>query len=170
MTLQINEIYNIIKIYSPYILVTNTVIIFILLIVLLRTGSKLNKLTQKYKKFMNGSDNKNIEQLVLDSISLSNDIALKNKEIENRISYLERNIQQCVQKVGVVRFNPFDNVGSDLSFAIALLDDNDNGVVISGIYSRDGSSTYAKKIVNGNSKHPLSAEEVQAISESKKIV
>jgi len=48
-------------------------------------------------------------------------------------------------KVGVVRYNAFDDVGSDLSFSIALLDDNDNGVVISGIYSRESSTTYAKK-------------------------
>jgi len=82
---------------------------------------------------------------------------------------LERDLQRCIQKVGVVRYNAFDDVGSDLSFSIALLDDNDNGVVISGIYSRESSTTYAKKIVNGTSKNPLSAEELQAISESKKI-
>jgi len=101
---------------------------------------------------MNGSDNKNIEELLLDNIKLSNDISLKNKEIENRVMSLERDLQRCIQKVGVVRYNAFDDVGSDLSFSIALLDDNDNGVVISGIYSRESSTTYAKKIVNGTSK------------------
>jgi len=141
----------------------------ILIIALFSTNRKLKELKKKYKKFMNGSDNKSIEQLLLDNINLSNDISLKNKEIENRVSGLERDMQRCIQKVGVIRYNAFDDVGSDLSFSIALLDDNDNGVVISGIYSRESSTTYAKKIVNGTSKHVLSAEELQAISESKKI-
>ncbi|HHV28538.1 MAG TPA: DUF4446 family protein [Clostridium sp.] len=169
MTLESNTIIDIIQMYSPFILVANTVIILILLIALLIINSKLKKLNKKYKKFMNGSDNKNIEQLLMDNINLTNDVTLKNKEIENRVSCLERNLQHCVQKVGVIRYNAFDDVGSDLSFSIALLDDYDNGVVISGIYSRESSTTYAKKIVNGTSKYVLSAEELQAISESKKM-
>lgn len=155
--------------FSPLILIVNTAMILILLIVLVITNSKLKKLSKKYKKFMNGSNNKDIEQLLLENIRLSNDTTLKNKEIENRVSSLERNLQRCVQKVGVVRYNAFEGVGSDQSFSIALLDDNDNGVILSGIYSRESSTTYAKKLVNGNSKHILSAEELQAISESKRI-
>ena len=75
---------------------------------------------------------------------------------------------QCVQKVVVVRYNAFDNVGSDLSFTIALLDSSDNGVVINGVYARDSSSTYAKPIVSGKSKYVLSAEEMQALDIAKK--
>jgi len=135
-------------------LIANAIVTLILIIALFVTNRKLKELKRKYKKFMNGSDNKNIEELLLDNIKLSNDISLKNKEIENRVMSLERDLQRCIQKVGVVRYNAFDDVGSDLSFSIALLDDNDNGV---------------KKIVNGTSKNPLSAEELQAISESKKI-
>ncbi|WP_038289450.1 DUF4446 family protein [Acetivibrio straminisolvens] len=164
-----NTITEMIQFYSPFILAGNSILILILLISLLIISSRLKELKKKYKKFMNGSDEKNIEQLLLDNINLSNDISLKNKEIENRVSSLERDLQRCIQKVGVIRYNAFDDVGSDLSFSIALLDENDNGVVISGIYSRESSTTYAKKIVNGTSKHVLSAEELQAISESKKI-
>jgi len=162
-------IIDVIELYGPFVLIANAIVTLILIIALVVTNRKLKELKRKYKKFMNGSDNKNIEELLLDNIKLSNDISLKNKEIENRVMSLERDLQRCIQKVGVVRYNAFDDVGSDLSFSIALLDDNDNGVVISGIYSRESSTTYAKKIVNGTSKNPLSAEELQAISESKKI-
>jgi len=93
---------------------------------------------------MNGSDNKNIEELLLDNIKLSNDISLKNKEIENRVMSLERDLQRCIQKVGVVRYNAFDDVGSDLSFSIALLDDNDNGVVIAE-YTQERAQQHTQK-------------------------
>lgn len=165
----LNELFKTIEGFIVYIILANTIIIFILLVLYIGTRIKLNKLTLKYKKFMNGTEDKNIEDLIINSIDLSNSISLKNKEIENRINYIERNMQQCVQKTGVIRYNAFDNVGSDLSFAIALLDANDNGLVINGIYSRDSSSTYAKGIVAGKSKYPLSAEEIQAIDIAKKI-
>jgi hypothetical protein len=170
MTFNITNLYKTIEIYSPYILIAFTIIIFILIIVQIRTATKLKKLGYKYKKLLNGTDNKSLEQLIFDTLSLSNDIALENKEISKRIKNIERDMQSCIQKVGIIRYNAFENVGSDQSFSIALLDNNDNGVVISGIYSRESSTTYAKKIVNGQSKHALSAEELQAISESKKII
>jgi len=170
MTFNITNLYKTIEIYSPYILIAFTIIIFILIIVQIRTASKLKILSNKYKKLLNGTNNKSLEQLIFDTLSLSNDIALENKEISKKIKNIQRDMQSCIQKVGVIRYNAFENVGSDLSFSIALLDNNDNGVVISGIYSRESSTTYAKKIVNGQSKHALSAEELQAISESKKIV
>jgi len=138
-------IIDVIELYGPFVLIANAIVTLILIIALFVTNRKLKELKRKYKKFMNGSDNKNIEELLLDNIKLSNDISLKNKEIENRVMSLERDLQRCIQKVGVVRYNAFDDVGSDLSFSIALLDDNDNGVVISGIYSRESSTTYAKK-------------------------
>lgn len=146
----------------------NLLLIIILFIINISTRSKLKKITKKYNSFMNGVDNKNMEQLLETSIEKSNIVTVKNKEIENRINYLERNVLQCIQKVGIVRYNAFDNVGSDLSFAIALLDGNDNGVVVNGIYTRESSSTYAKAVSAGKSKYPLSAEEVQAIDIAKK--
>lgn len=170
MIFDINNIYKTIAIYSPYILIAYSIIIFILLVVQIRTAVKLKKLSSKYKKLLNGTNDKSLEQLIFDTMNLSNDIASENKEIVKRIKNIEREMQNCIQKVGVVRYNAFENVGSDLSFSIALLDNNDNGVVISGIYTRESSATYAKKIVNGQSKHALSAEELQAISKSKKII
>ncbi len=73
---------------------------------------------------------------------------------------------QCIQKVGIVRFNAFDNVGSNLSYSIALLDNYNNGVVISSLYSRDSSSTYAKPVVDGKSSFSLSEEEIESIEKA----
>lgn len=84
------------------------------------------------------------------------------KEVE---SLREQGISS-VQKIGIVRYNPFSNVGGDQSFSIALLDGNNNGIVITSLYGRDGNRTYAKPIEKGNSKYSLSDEEKKAISQA----
>lgn len=164
----LNDIYNNIKIYSPYIIVVNIFLTFILLVTIISTRSNLKKLMSRYKKFFKNSEDSNIERLVEENIDLCHDISNKSKDIESRMIFIERNMLQCVQKIGIVRYNAFDNVGSNLSFAIALLDGNDNGIVLNGIYSRESTSTYAKAIISGQSKYTLSAEEIQAIDMAKK--
>jgi hypothetical protein len=131
--------------------------------------NNMKSLKAKYNKFMSGMSEKNMEQLLEAFSADVQEVKIKNTEIEKHINHIERNLIQCIQKVGIIRFNPFENVGSDQSFAIALLDNGDNGVVISGIYARDGSSTYAKPVLAGKSKYPLSGEEVQAIENAKKL-
>jgi len=75
-----------------------------------------------------------------------------------------RKEKKHVQKVGVVRFNPFKDIGGDQSFSIALLDEEDNGLVITSLYGREGNRVYAKPIEGGQSKYQLSDEEKEAIS------
>ncbi len=163
-----DEIINSLENFSTYLILGNTILTLVLFIILVSTKSKLKKLNNRYKKFFKNSDDLNVERLVEENIDLCNEILNKNKDIESKINYIERNMLQCVQKVGIVRYNAFDDVGSNLSFAIALLDGNDNGIVLNGIYSRESTTTYAKSIINGQSKYPLSAEEIQAIDIAKK--
>lgn len=83
-------------------------------------------------------------------------------ELEN----LKKESKFSVQKIGIVRFNPFSEVGGDQSFSIALLDGNNNGVVISSLYSREGNRVYGKPVKNGQSEYPLSQEEQRAIEKA----
>jgi hypothetical protein len=146
----------------------NFFIIIILLLMNIANKSNIKKLRSKYNKFMNGLSGRNIEELLDHCINSVNEVNDKYKEIENHIGRIDRNMIQCMQKKGIVRYNAFDNVGSDLSFSIALLDSNNDGFVISGIYSRDSSSSYSKPVIGGKSKYSLSAEEIQAIEIAKK--
>lgn len=150
------------------ILVVNFLLLLILFLMNLSFKTKLKKLRAKYNRFMSGLSDRNIEDLLDYCIDSVNEVKEKNKKIENHIGHINRNMVQCVQKKGIVRYNAFDDVGSDLSFSIALLDNNDDGIVISSIYSRDSSSSYAKPVIGGKSKYPLSAEEMQAIEVAKK--
>ena len=82
------------------------------------------------------------------------------------IKNLEEDLAKCIQKIGIVRYNAFKDTGSDLSFALALLDDKNNGVVLNGIYSREMSNIYAKPVKDGVSSYTISEEEKQAIEKA----
>ena len=79
---------------------------------------------------------------------------------------LERTGQRAVQRVGVVRFNPFTDTGGDQSFAIALLDALGNGLVVSSLHGRADTRVFAKQVRGGRSKHQLSTEEEEAIRQA----
>ncbi|HPV02827.1 MAG TPA: DUF4446 family protein [Clostridiales bacterium] len=142
------------------------IIIFLILILLIMISSnraKIRRLKSKYDKFMNGMSGASLEDVLENCIDKLNEITERNRELEYQINAVKKNLYYCVQKVGVVRYNAFDDVGSDLCFSIALLDNNDDGVVISGLFARESSTTYAKPIIRGKSKYALSAEEIKAI-------
>jgi len=88
------------------------------------------------------------------------DLKRKVKDLEAEIEEMKK---KTIQGIGVVRFNPFSDIGGDQSFSIAILDGNRNGVVITGFYSREGSNVYSKAIKGGNSNYPLIKEEKDAI-------
>ncbi len=146
----------------------NLFLTLILLLMNMSNRAKIKRLKNKYNRFMNGHNDVSLEEVLEDCIDKVNNVIDKNKEIEFQINAIKRNMYYCVQKVGIVRYNAFDDVGSDLCFSIALLDNNDDGVVISSLYARESSSTYAKPISRGKSRYALSAEEIKAIDEARK--
>ncbi len=112
------------------------------------------------KKLGNGSD---LNEMLKSYLKEVESIKKDNSEIKGYYTKLDSDIASCIQKVGLVRYNAFKDVGSDLSFAIALLDGNNNGVVFNGIYGSEYSNIYAKPIKNKESNYQLSQEEEYAI-------
>ncbi len=112
------------------------------------------------KKLGNGSD---LNEMLKEYLKEVESIKKDNSEIKGYYTKLDSDMASCIQKVGLVRYNAFKDVGSDLSFAIALLDGNDNGVVFNGIYGSEYSNIYAKPIKNKESNYQLSQEEEYAI-------
>lgn len=152
---------------------TDTFLIIILLIsvlsiiLLILNHLKLTKLKNEYSEFMKKLGNgKNIDEnlkVYMDRVQKVEDL---NKEIIQYCERLDKTVDTCIQKIGIVRYNAFKDVGSNLSFTLALLDNNNNGVVLNGIYSRDNSNIYAKPIKNGKSEYILSDEEKEAIEKA----
>jgi hypothetical protein len=89
--------------------------------------------------------------------------AAQAETLAGQVNQLLATTPRALQRVGIVRFNPFSDTGSDQSFAIALLDGRGDGLVLSGLYSRGGVRIYAKPVVGGRSEYTLSNEEEQAI-------
>jgi hypothetical protein len=116
---------------------------------------------------MRGADNKNLEALLEQYLTSIRSALSKVDEISETQIRLATQVNKCLQGVGVVRYNPFELMGSDLSFSIALLDAHSSGVVITCLFGRQSSSTYSKSITNGKSSHPLSDEEMEAIKIAK---
>lgn len=142
-------------------------IIILLLIGFIMILVKLSKLNKKYKNFMQKLGNgKNLEEDLETYMYRVDKVEKQNGDILNQIKNLENDLTKCIQKVGMVRYNAFQDTGSDLSFTLALLDENNDGVVLNGIYSREMSNIYAKPVEKGKSNYTLSEEESQAIQKA----
>ena len=151
--------------YSMYIVLGLGLVVFILLILLCATQSKINKLQKRFESFMS-KDDLNLEELLVHYTKDINALLEDNKEVKASVEEIGNKLDSCVQKVGIIRYKAIANTGADLSFAIALLNNSNDGVVLNGIYSRDGSYTYAKPIKEGKSTYNLSEEEVAAIEQA----
>ena len=141
-----------------------SIVVIVLLIAFLALLGKVILLNKKYKRFMKklGSSD-SLEEDLENYMYRVDRVEKQNADIMNQINGLDKDLESCVQKVGIVRYSAFQDTGSDLSFTLALLDEHDNGVVFNGIYSREMSNIYAKPVENGNSKYTLSEEEQEAI-------
>ena len=142
------------------------VVLFILCIVLFVKFSGQKK---KYDYFMgaNRRPSHNLEMKIQDYYETSKRIEEKYSKLLDMVTDMDKTDKTKIQKVGLIRYNPFDEMGGNLCFALALLDGYDNGVVLNGIHSRTGSFTYAKPIEMGVSTYMLSEEEIKAVEMAK---
>jgi len=106
---------------------------------------------------------KNLIEILSQFKDLERNFDKLSRELEN----LKKESKFSIQRVGVVRYNPFKEVGGNQSFSMALLDGNDSGIVITSLYSREGNRVYGKSIKNGKSEHLLSDEEMEAVKKAK---
>ena len=142
-----------------YLLLTLLIINVILLILIILAFLQINKFTRKYKKFMQG---KNASSLEKDIMSLYEDNTFIKANVEKNkkdIAELFEKHKTTFQKMGLVKYDAFKEMGGKLSFTLALLDENNNGVLLNSVHSSDGCYSYTKRIKNGDSAITLSNEE-----------
>lgn len=153
---------NIIK--SEIFLIAVAVVNVILLILYICNQIKLRKINKNYKTFMKKLGNgNNIDDMLKNYIDRVEEVNEKNEEIIKYCNRLDKDISLCIRKVGMVRYSAFKDTGSDLSFALALLNDKNDGVLLNGIYSREMSNIYAKQVKEGKTNTKLTEEEKQAL-------
>jgi len=134
--------------------------VFVLLIVAL---GWLIRIELRFKKMFRGRGVSDLESALSNFTKDLDDIQKWAEKTHDSVEDLRAELKKSARHIGIVRFNPYNDVGGDQSFSISVLDDNKNGIVLSGIYGRDYNRVFAKPVMGGGSKYQLSSEEKEAI-------
>ena len=120
----------------------------------------------RLKRIFSGLKAKNMESLIAELTKKTKELEEERKKTELQITSIDKRLAQSIRNIETVRFNPFPQVGGNQSFAMSLLNDEGNGVVISSLYSRDRTSLFAKPIKAGQSEFELTKEEKNVLKKS----
>ncbi|SHN69595.1 uncharacterized protein DUF4446 [Desulfitobacterium sp. LBE] len=132
--------------------------------------NRLKGFQKSYLALQTFLDGSSLDQQLKEYISGVNHIKDNVEKMEKRMDQVELKLRSSIDRAELVRFNAFDNMGSDLSFALALLNQQGDGVVLSSINNREESRVYAKPISHGESSYHLSQEEKAAIGKAKETI
>jgi hypothetical protein len=157
---------NTINELMPYITIGMVIIIVLLFIMVIVLFKAVGRVETRYRKLMKGTSSSNLEEMLLEKLNSIQDSKEASEKALKECERLEAKMKDCIQKVAIMRYKAFENVGSDLSFSIAMLDDKNDGVILTGIYGREESTTYAKPIDKGISRYDLSEEELYVLNEA----
>lgn len=150
--------------YRYTFLIIMGVVVLLLVINSIVQGIRLRKLNKKYQKFIAGKDAKSLEETILSKFSQIDQISMTVDDLKVKMSEVSETLRSTYQKMGVVKYDAFKEMGGKLSFVMALLDDENSGVIINSMHSsREGCYTYAKEIIHGESFVALSEEEKEAL-------
>ena len=128
------------------------------------------RLKNHYNTLITGVNKRTLEGVLTNIVKDIHDAKKNIIQLSNRCDTIEKDSLLHIQKIGLLRFNPFKDTGGDQSFILSLLDAKDTGVVVTVLYSRSGARWYAKKVVNGKGpEHSLSDDEKQALKLANKV-
>ncbi|WP_238473256.1 DUF4446 family protein [Desulforamulus profundi] len=141
-----NNLWQIIEINSSIIILVLAVIIFLLFISQVILFRRFKDVNRRYRLLTRGPSGADLEEILQNYAGDVKKLKAKEQELKREQDILKEQVAQCVHNPGLIRFNAFDNMGSDLSFSMALLDRRGDGVVLTGLYGRDETRIYAKPI------------------------
>lgn len=149
-----------------YIFIVLIILIIILFMLVISVNMKYKRLKSSYSSFMRGRDGKNLERSILEKFDELDEVEEAVKKNTADIKELFHNVKADYQKVGIVKYDAFNEMGGNLSFAITLLDGNNSGFILNAVHSREGCYNYIKEIVRGESYVELAEEEVQSLEKA----
>lgn len=161
-----NNLWQVIETNSIIILMSLAVILLLLCISQIFLYRRFKDVHRRYRLLTRGPSGADLEEVLLKYANDVQRLEKQEQELKRNQEILKEQVAQCVQNPGLIRFNAFDNMGSDLSFSIALLDRRGDGVVLTGLYGRDETRIYAKPIRKGTSDYSLADEEAKAVQRS----
>lgn len=149
-----------------YIFIGLTVFLLILLILVIVMMCKFSKLKKKYEKFMSGKDAKSLEKDIIGLYEDNKFLKITVDKNKKDIRTLYKKFETSYQKCGIVKYDAFQQMGGQLSFSLALLNENNDGFVLNSVHSTDGCYSYTKEIKNGECAISLGEEEKQALDKA----
>ena len=162
----LNSLVNFIAAHEPALLLTSMLLILVLLILVIYTMVRLSTMSSRYREMMRGSETEDLEGMLIQHIDEVEQVAATNARILEENELIRQFIRKSLVRTAMVRFRAFEDMGGDLSYAVALLDANNDGVIFSSIFAREDSRSYIKPIKNGSSEYPLSDEEKSVLQEA----
>lgn len=152
---------------SDYIIIGLAALVLIMFIIMIINMVQIFKLKKRYKIFMSGKNARNLEKTLIERLDQVDALIDANAENEKNIKILFNKMKFTFQKVGLVKYDAFNEMGGKLSFSLALLNEKNDGFVMNAVHSREGCYTYVKEIIDGNSIIVLSPEEQEALDMAK---
>lgn len=147
-----------------YILLGMFLLIIILLILLIILMIKSNKMKKRLDRFLTGKDGKSLEQDIIGLFEDNKFLKVNADKNKKDMRVLTKKLENAYQKMGLVKYDAFQQMGGQLSFSLCLLDDNNNGFIINSVHSTEGCYSYTKEIKAGESAIDLGEEEEEALS------
>lgn len=144
-------------------LITALLLIIILFIMLLVQNNRIKKLKKRIDELTTGEEGRSLEKEITDLFRQNEDISEKARSNDHKLTQLSRQIKGCIQKTGLIRYDAFSQMGGKLSFAMTLLDEEDNGIILNSVRSTDSSYSYIKEIKDGKCEMELSGDEQKSL-------
>lgn len=149
-----------------YIFIGLILLLIILLIIIINQGNKIKKITEQISKFMKGREAASLEDEIVALFEDNQIIKKATEKNQKDINDLYERLASCFQKVGIIKYDAFNQMGGQLSYSIALLDEDNNGFLLNSVHSTDGCYSYSKEIRGGKCKLELGEEEQMALNEA----
>lgn len=158
-----NGVFDKIGIDVGIIVILLIVIVLFLAVLVMKQQLQIDRLNRKYRMFMKGSDGQSLEKLIQRKLNQLDKVQEVNEDQGILLRQMKNIQDKSMNKYGVVKYDAFDDVGGKLSFAFAMLNKDDTGVVLNAVHSRDNCFLYIKEIMKGESYIMLSEEEIEAL-------
>lgn len=144
-------------------------LVLILLIICFATIHRLNVMNEKYRMLMSGKKGADLEKIIRVRFKEMDQVKANARRVTKEHKKVKAHLSSCISKYALVKYDAFNEMAGKLSFVIALLNDDNSGIVLNAMHSREGCFTYAKEIIKGESFIPLSEEEKEALAQAKTV-
>lgn len=158
------DFFGLFSVDTLYVILGMAVVMVVMLVFLIINSVKIKKMKLTYTSFMSGKDGKSLEEVILKRFKEVDELKKEDAAKKVQLDDINESLRYAFSKMGMVKYDAFNEMGGKLSFAFALLDNRNNGFLINAMHSREGCYTYVKEIINGESYINLGEEEKKALN------